>query len=223
MAFRAVGADSSTITYDLPVPASNLSITAHSRTKGPIVRRSWRLTDGPDGLMLTGLFGFPWRDPLVQAKCVGREPAGPADLFGTVRVDRMHRSVPSPDCRCGLYATNQPRTGWLQRRFLRHQIVVSGFVRLSGRVLRQGAEYRAEEATVIGPLAICLPAPSAIRRWADRFGVRQEPTQIVVEGDSFAVRYRASGPGTPLGEWLRRADDDLRRRYGVQVVGVIPQ
>ena len=205
------------------MPVTDLHVTTHSRAAGPIVRRSWRLPDGPGGIMLTGLFGFPWRDPLVQAKCVTREPAGRADLFGTVRVDRMHRSVPSPDCRCGLYATNDPQAGWLQRRFLRHQIVVSGFVRLSGRVLQQGAEYRAEEAAVVGPLAICLPAPSAARRRAARLGLRQQPTRIVVDGDSFAVRYRTSGPGTPLGEWLRRTSNELRRRYGVQVVGVIPQ
>ena len=202
---------------------SDLYLTAHSRTEGPVVRRSWRLRPGADGILLTGLFGFPWRDRVVQAKCVARQQAGRADLFGTVQVDRRHRSVPSPDCRCGLYATDNPRTGWLQRRFLRHQVVVSGFVRLSGRVLQQGLEFRAEEATVVGPLSIGLPAPSAVRRWAGRFGARQQPSRIVVDGDSYGLRYGPSHSGIPLGEWLRQVSDDLHRRYGAQVIGVIPQ
>jgi hypothetical protein len=203
--------------------AAELFVTVHDSTTGPVVRRSWRLAAGPDGAILTGLFGFPWRDRRVQAKCVATDPAGRADPFGAMRLDRSHQFVPSPDCRCGLYATNDPRPGWLQRRFLRHQIVVSGFVRLSGRVLRQGDEYRAAEATVVGPLVISLPAPGVLRRRAAPLGVRQQPARIVVDGGSFAVRYGRRGRGLPLGDWLRDVNATLRRRYGVEVIGLIPQ
>ena len=205
------------------MPRPETHVTAHSRTAGPVVRRSWRLAAAPDGVMLTGLFGFPWRDPLVQAKCTTTEPAGPADLFGTVRLDRMHESVPSPDCRCGLYATDDPRPGWLQRRYLRHQIVVSGFVRLSGRVVRTGREYRAEEATVVGPLAICLPAPSLVRRRTAMLGARQQPRRVVLDGKSYAVRFGSGKAGETLGDWLRDVSKSLGDRYDVAVVGVIPQ
>ena len=197
-------------------------LTAHTRTGGPVVRRSWRLAASPDGPILTGLFGFPWRNPLMQAKCTSTEQAGPADLFGTVRRDRMHRAVPSVDCRCGLYATNEPHPGWLQRRSLRHVIVVSGFVRLSGRVLHQGTEYRAEEARVVGPLAISLPAPGRLRNAAAPLGLRQQVRRIVESGGGFEVRYAGRG-GVAVGDWLRDTSAALRSRYGVDVVGVIPQ
>jgi hypothetical protein len=90
-------------------------------------------------------------------------------------------------------------------------------------VLRQGDEYRAEEATVVGPLVISLPAPGVVRRRAAPFGVRQRATRIVVDGCSFAVRYGSGGRGEPLGDWLRDVSAALRRRYDVEVVGLIPQ
>lgn len=197
-------------------------VTAHSRSTGPVIRRSWRLAAAPEGPLLTGLYGFPWRDPLMQAKCTTTEPAGRADPFGAVRLDRMHPSVPSPDCRCGLYATNEPRPGWLQHNYLRHSIVVSGFVRLSGRVVRQGDEYRAEEALVVGPLAICLPAPGRIRRAGKTFGISQQIGRVVEDGGWYAVRYGSRGGGTSLGDWLRDTSAALRKRYGVGTVGVVP-
>lgn len=197
-------------------------VSTHSRAAGPIVRRSWRLEPSAGGPILTGLFGFPWRDPLMQAKCTATEPAGPADPFGSVRLDRIHRFVPSPDCRCGLYATNDPRPGWLQRRYLRHAIVVSGFVKLSGRVVQQGSEYRAEEAEIVGPLSISLPAPGVFRRLGARAGFHQQARRVIVDGDSFALRYRPGRHGVGLGDWLRDTSAALRGRYGVEVVGVLP-
>lgn len=192
------------------------------RAAGPVVRRSWQLLAEPQGPLLAGLFGFPWQEPLLDARCTRTQGAGPADLFGTVRVGRLHRSVPSPDCTCGIYATEEPHTGWLQRRYLRDKVLVSGFVRLSGKLVFDGSVVRAERAEIVGPLTIALPQPHWLRRLGARAGISQTVRRIVRDGTRYAVRYSTGTAGMPLGEWHRQMSEQLRRRYGVAVIGLVP-
>lgn len=196
--------------------------TAHPRASGPVVRRSWKLQLEAGRPLLTGLYGFPWREQSQQAKCTVTAAAGPAELFGTVRLDRQHRSVPSPDCSCGIYATDDPRSGWLQRRYLRDSVLVNGFVQLSGRVMQEGPVYRAEEARIVGPLTISLPGRRRLRRLGARMGVGQRIMRVMADGDSFLMRYSTGRRGVSVGEWLMQTGAALSRRYGVEVVGIIP-
>lgn len=194
---------------------------AHSRRDGPVVRRSWKLDPSVGEPRLAGLFGFPWPEPVVQAKCTLSRPAGPGDLFGTVRVDQTHRAVPSVGCSCGIYAGDNLRFGWWQRGSLRTALLVSGFVRLSGRVLEHRGVYRAEEATVVGPLSIAVPAPGRIRRWGRRAGLSQQVARIVADGDVYRARFGAHGPGVAVDVWLGDAIAALSERYGVAVLGSV--
>ncbi|NNF09102.1 MAG: hypothetical protein HKN74_02345 [Acidimicrobiia bacterium] len=194
---------------------------AHSRGDGPVVRRSWKLDPSRGEPRLAGLLGFPWPEPIVQAKCTLSRPAGPGDLFGTVRMDRTHRVVPSVGCSCGIYAGDNLRFGWWQRGSLRTAVLVSGFVRLSGRVLEHRGVYRAEEATVIGPLSIAVPAAGRMRRWGRRGGLSQRVARIVTDGDVYRARFGERGPGVPVDDWLRDATAALSQRYGVAVLGSV--
>lgn len=193
----------------------------HSRLDGPVVRRSWKLEPVNGEPRLAGLFGFPWPEPIVQAKCTQSRPAGPGDLFGTVRMDQTHRAVPSIGCTCGIYAGDQLRLGWLARSSLRTAVLVSGFVRLSGRVLENRGVYRAEEASIVGPLSIAIPAPGRIRRRGREFGLRQQVARVVADGDVYRARFGRRGPGEPVEHWLRETRAALAVRYDVAVVGSI--
>lgn len=192
------------------------------QTGGPVVRRSWKLVPGSQGPLLTGLFGFPWREPVMQAKCTQTDVAGGNELFGSRRVDRRHRSVPSLDCTCGIYATDEPAPGRLQRFNLRSSVMVTGFVRLSGRVVVAGATYRAEEAQIVGPLTITPPPQRWLRRVGARWGVNQQVRRVTEDADRYLVWYSDGRRGTPAGEWYKQMSEALGRRYSVEVVGLLP-
>lgn len=189
------------------------------QTSGPVVRRSWKLVAGPDGPVLTGLFGFPWRTAVVQAKCTDTLPSG-AGTPGR-GIDRWHAVVPSPHCTCGIYATEQPNTGRLQRHLLRNSVVVTGFVRLSGRVLQAESIYRAEQAQIVGPLTITLPGPSLLRRLGARWGMASRVERVTPDGDRWLFHYRSGRRGVSVGEWYRQMGEALRLRYGVEIVGLV--
>ena len=193
-----------------------------SDTTGPVVRRSWKLIVGSQGPLLTGLFGFPWREPVLQAKCTQTEIIGRNELFSNLRVDRRHRSVPSLDCTCGIYATDGPAFGRLQRLSLRSSVIVTGFVRLSGRVLLAGDSYRAEEAQICGPLTITPPAPSRLRTMAARWGANQQIRRVTRDADSFIFWYSGTRRGVSIGEWYKQMSEALSRRYAVEVAGLVP-
>ena len=191
-------------------------------TNGPVVRRSWKLVPGSQGPLLTGLFGFPWRGPVVQAKCTQTDLSGHNVLFGDNRVDRHHRWVPSLDCTCGIYATDEPTPGRLQRLELRNNVIVSGFVRLSGRVVVSGNTYRAGEAQIVGPLTITPPAPGGPRRWSARWGTNQQVCRVTQNGHEYVFWYSRGRRGISFGEWYKQTSQALTRRYRVEVAGLVP-
>lgn len=193
----------------------------YHRQARPLVRRSWKLASDAQGPLLTGLFGFPWRDGVLQAKCTQPE-VGTFDRVGNGRVDRRHPSVPSLGCTCGIYASDEPRMDWLMRRFLRGHVMVTGFVRLSGRILVSGSVYRAEEAQIVGPLTIVPPSPGRFRSAGARWGVGQRPGRVWQDGDRFVFWYSQGRRGVPIGEWYRQMHDALASRYSVEVVGLLP-
>lgn len=191
------------------------------QTGGPLVRRSWKLVPGPHGPLLTGFFGFPWREPVLQAKCTDTELAGASQLAGKLRVDRWHQSVPSLDCTCGIYASDEPVLSLLQRANLRSSVIVNGFVRLSGRVLMAGATYRAEQAQIVGPLTINLPPRRRIRRLGARWGLSQQVCRVTEDVDGWLFWYSRGRRGISLGEWHKQMSEAIRRRYDVEVVGLL--
>ena len=193
-----------------------------SRTAGPVVRRSWKLVPGPRGPILTGLFGYPWREPILQARCTETDFAGAGQLSGQLRVDRFHRSVPSLDCTCGIYATDEPAPDRLQRHNLRSSVTVTGFVRLSGRVVVAGATYRAEEARIVGPLTIAPPSRRWLRRMGSRWGVNQQIRRVTQDADSFVFWYSTGRRGISFGEWYKQMSEALTQRYAVEVAGLVP-
>jgi hypothetical protein len=191
------------------------------RQASPVVRRGWKLAIDSQGPLLTGLFGFPWREEVLQAKCTEPE-FGSFDRLGNARVDRRHRSVPSLDCTCGIYASDEPHMDWLMRRLVRGTVMVTGFVRLSGRILVSGSVYRAEEAQVVGPLTIVPPPPGRFRNAGARWGAGQRPQRVWQDGDRFVFWYSRGRRGLPIGEWYRQIDEALATRYSVEVVGLLP-
>ena len=186
-----------------------------------LVRRSWKLAIDSQGPLLTGLFGFPWRDGVLQAKCTEPE-LGTFDRVGNGRVDRRHPTVPSLDCTCGIYASDEPRMDWLMRRFLRGHVTVTGFVRLSGRILVSGSVYRAQQAQIVGPLTIVPPPPGRTRRAGARWGVGQRPRRVWQDRDRFVFWYSQGRRGVAIGEWYRQMDEALTSRYSAEVVGLLP-
>lgn len=187
---------------------------------GPVVRRSWKLVPGAQGPLLTGLFGFPWRDPVMQAKCTQTDISRPGELFGTLQRDRHHRWVPSLDCTCGIYATDDPTIGQLQRFNLRNSVIVNGFVRLSGRVLLDGNTYRAAEAQIVGPLTITPPPRRRLRRLGARWGVGQEIRRVTEHPGGFDFWYSDGRRGVSFGEWCEQMRQALNQRYTVEVTGL---
>ncbi len=192
-----------------------------SRASGPVVRRIWKLAVGSQGPYLTGLYGFPWREPRMQAKCTETQIVGSDELFRSLRVDRRHLRVPSPDCTCGIYAADQPTRGWLQRLNLRNSVIVSGFVRLSGRVVVTGDTYRAEEAEIVGPLTITPPPTRWLRSVGRRWGLNQQITRVTEDADGFLFWY-SGRRGISFGEWYKQMSTALSRRYAVEVTGLMP-
>jgi hypothetical protein len=186
-----------------------------------VVRRSWKLAIDSQGPLLTGLFGFPWREAVQQAKCTEPE-LGSFERVGGARVDRRHRSVPSLGCTCGIYASDEPHLDWLLRRLVRGSVMVTGFVRLSGRILLSGSAYRAEEAQIVGPLTIVPPPPGRFRGAGARWGVGQRSRRVWQDGDRFVFWYSQGRRGVPIGEWYQQMDEALASRYSVEVVGLLP-
>ncbi len=180
--------------------------------QGRVVWRTWRLLPGDgrggDGRpLLTGLSGFPWRGPTVDARCLMRDPAPRAWSPFQATVDRHHRVVPDPACTCGIYASRADLVGPPAYAIRSRDPLVMGFVELSGRLLADGDDYRAQRARVVGPLTVATP-----RLWGSR-----RPWVTVVDG-RYRAQRTAGRTGVPYGEWLRRLRHELAERYTVPVL-----
>ena len=125
-----------------------------------VVWRTWliaperRRSSSTTTPMLTGLMGFPWRGPELDAKCTIQDPNPAGNPFARPTVDRHHRKIPDPDCTCGLYAGRDDLVGPPMRLVPRGIPIATGFVELSGHVLESEQHWRAGHARIVGPLQI---------------------------------------------------------------------
>ncbi len=184
-----------------------------------MVRRTWTIApesrrDGTIVPLLTGIFGFPWRTATLDAKCAIVERDHGSVGGRTRMVDRHHRVVPDPDCTCGIYATADvdARPAAL---VVRTRPVASGFVALSGRILRAGTTLRAQRAAIVGPLAIDLGRPPLAAVALMRTPRPPHPLRVTIEAGAFKVLW---GWGTDrTGDWLAATAAALADRYGLEV------
>lgn len=198
-----------------------------ARTSGEplVVWRTWLIAAEPRPSgnpvpLLTGLLGFPWRGPELDAKCTIQDHTASSPLAHRRLVDRHHVLIPDPDCTCGIYATrtslDSPPSGLIPRG----RPIATGFVELSGHILQTPEVFRAQHATIVGPLHISagrLPLLSALAQHA---GTHPVPRTVATDRSSYAVRWMPGGPGFPYETWRRDAAHQLTHRYGVPVVGL---
>lgn len=188
----------------------------------PVLWRTWmvrpeRVPAGGTVPLLTGLFGFPWRQATMDAKCTQRDRA--IDGFGmSTTMDRHHRVVPHPQCTCGIYAGADELVAARVPPPLRGRPFVTGFVELSGRMIRTGDVTRAEHAAIIGPLTISAGRPTWGAEISSRAGGHPRPTRVFTEREEYRVSWAPGRTGTPLPAWLREVASGLAERYGVPVV-----
>lgn len=205
----------------LLLPAGELGSPAGSRPEEPpVVWRTWLLAPerGPRGQItpvLTGLYGFPWRSPHADAKCIVRDRARGYLASGTFTLDRHHAVIPDPYCTCGIYAGRDelvvPRT-----HPARGMPYVTGFVALRGRVLVTPTGYRAQQAHVVGPLTIHPGRPPLGVALARRFGAPLVPSRVVTGPIGYRTLWRPRRADA-LDTWLDETTVQLNHRYGVPV------
>lgn len=189
----------------------------------PIVGwRSWIVTPEPksDGTrpLLTGLLGFPWRWGHLEAKCLLDDRDATLPSWTSHRVDRHHAVIPDSACSCGITAIAGEPSGPPWYLHPRAVPVVSGFVELSGRLIAWDGSYRAQRASITGPLLFEPPRPS---RWA-ALSMGRRPVRVVHERHCYRIVFTPGGRGIPFEEWTQRCAAGLEDRYGVSVVALGP-
>ena len=182
----------------LAPPAVEPSLNGDGKT----VWRRWRVVPDRHRALLTGLLGFPWRGPMLEARCTAVDP--------TSMRGHYHRVTPALGCTCGIYAaaddldsTVLPRSPW-------GEPIVEGFVKLSGRVIREGPAIRASHAVITGPLILRPGRPHP------PFHAGLQPRRLVNRGDRFRVKWtrHRSGPIDGLADLAH----NLQERYRVDVL-----
>ena len=182
---------------------------------GPVVRRNWLVKPDPDGVpLLTGLYGYPWPEPFLDARCLHTESAAAALPFTTATTGRHHPIVPDPGCTCGIYAHRDP---FASPPPARSHPSAGGFVELHGRVLAEPGRYRARRARIVGPLVVSLPPPPLPLRPFARFSV---PRRVLIERDRYRISWRDGRGGLSAEEWRRDVAAALEVRYGVAVISL---
>lgn len=185
----------------------------------PIVGwRSWIVSpesiSGRTRPLLTGLLGFPWRSPHLEAKCLLDDRDATLPSWTSFRADRHHAVIPDPGCSCGITAIAGEPSGPPWYLHPRSVPVVSGFVELGGRLIARDGRYRAQRASIIGPLMFERP-----RRWAPRFTERR-PVRVALERHRYRLVLGTGRRGVPLDEWIQQSAADLEDRYEVSVVAL---
>ena len=173
----------------------------------PVLWRTWLVVpDGPDRHpILAGLYGSPWPARDVDARCRDRTIAGAA---------RHHPVVPEPACTCGIYAGVDELSS--PRPAPRGVPFATGFVTLTGRVLRDGDVLRAQYATVTGPIVLHPGRPTAAELlvgalWPDA------QRRVVTERDRFRIIRSSAREHPRAGDWLTATCGALTARYEVEV------
>lgn len=187
--------------------------------ESPVVMRSWLLApDGEDRSgstpLLTGLYGYPWRNGALEARCTARSP-GEAQFSLPPRREPHHPVVPEPSCSCGIYAGRDelvtPRVPATPRGIP----VARGFIRLGGRILAGPTTLRASRAEIVGPLTISAGRPP----WTALRGPRR-PVAVSVEPGRYRVRWSRRRSTAPYDRWVSGMMEALSNRYGVAVVSI---
>jgi len=188
-----------------------------------VVWRTWVIAPHRDPkhratAILTGVFGFPWHGPELQARCTADDTATRIVSGAPRPGGRHHPSVPDPACTCGIYAsadlTETPAIGLLPPA----QPIATGFVRLGGTTMRSGVVIRAQLAEIIGPITLLPGKPPLTTRILDKAGYRPGAPLVVVEGNRFRVSWSRARVGSPFAEWRRWARSELSHRYRVDVI-----
>lgn len=180
--------------------------------------RTWLVRPDRDGApILTGIFGYPWPAATLDARCLHTERTSPLP-FTTATTGRYHRVVPDPACTCGVYAVRDPIQGAPRFVRVRSEPVVTGLVRLSGRVLAEPDRFRAQRATIVGPVALALPPPPLPVRLV---APAARPRRVFPDAARYRVSWAGGSRGEPVARWRERTTAALMERYGVPVVSVV--
>ena len=190
---------------------------------GPVLAlRSWLIAPerqpGNRSLpMLTGLYGYPWRTDQLDARCTAGGRAWTFTL--PPRTESYHPVVPELECSCGVYAVRDESIRPVSLRSPVGVPVVSGFVELSGRILAGRSIYRAQRASIVGPLSIQPGRPPAIARLLRR---PMQPRRVAVVGNAYLVRWATGPSGQSWSDWVEATARALRSRYQVKVIVAEP-
>ncbi len=186
----------------------------------PIVAlRTWlvapeHLPRGRTQPVLTGIYGYRWRVPDLDARCTARHASH--HTFGLPpHPDSYHPALPDPSCSCGIYAVRSEADLPPSFRTPAGVPVVSGFVALSGRVLTGPRTLRGQHAAIIGPLTLLPGRPPPVASILRR-PVR--PQSVVERSDGFRVRWSTH---TDPGGWMTWAGATARLledRYRVEIL-----
>ena len=187
---------------------------------GPlVVLRSWlvvaeKLPLNEPRPLLTGLYGYPWRTRRLEARCTA---AGRFDKAFTLppRIERHHSTVPEPSCSCGIYANRDETPEPVRLRSPAGVPVATGFVELSGRIVIESTIYRAQEASIVGPLTLHPGRPPLGAALLHR-SIR--PQRVTTAGPSFRVRWAGRPTGERWVDWAENTSRSLSARYGVEVL-----
>ena len=191
---------------------------------GPtVVLRSWlvvadRLPLNRTLPMLTGLYGYPWRTGRLDARCTA---ANRFDHEFTLppRIERHHSTVPEPSCSCGIYANSDETPEPVRLRSPVGVPVVTGFVELSGRIVTESTTYRAQRASIVGPLTL-HPGRPPLRAVLLHRSIR--PQRVATVGADFQVRWADRPTGAEWVDWAMGTSRSLAARYEVEVLASRP-
>ena len=191
---------------------------------GPtVVLRSWlvvaeRLPLNHMLPMLTGLYGYPWRTGRLDARCTA---ANQFDHEFTLppRIERHHSTVPEPSCSCGIYANRDETPEPVRLRSPVGVPVVTGFVELSGRIVTESTTYRAQRASIVGPLTL-HPGRPPLRAALLHRSIR--PQRVATIGADFQVRWADRPTGEEWIDWAMETSRSLAARYQVEVLASRP-
>ncbi len=167
--------------------------------------------------MLTGLMGFPWRGPELDAKCTIQVPNPGPNAFTRPTIDRHHRRIPDPDCTCGLYAGRDDLVGPPMRLVPRGVPIATGFVELSGHILETERHWRAGHARILGPLHLLAGRIPVVDALAQRTGLERSPRTVGIEHGTYRVRWSRWSDGIGFAEWRLDTARRLSHRYEVDV------